>query len=416
MMTHISPSNPSPNTNRGFTIIELLVVVSIIGLLLAILVPAVSKARDSALVTQSQGNLRNLAAACTNYGAAWGDRQLTLMVDDFAQYCGPLGPNAPAVYYQKTGACLPPLVIGWGGSAGNCMRATGLGNGGLDPSGKGYWGFWYPCNSGNGQWSNYLLSLPMITSASLGDLGTGIWRIPNVNNFNQYVGGKFYDRTFYAPKDKLNLDRVAPAFEKGDSFTNICGLSDSNWVESSYAFSPAGMYSPDIFSNRGCQKFTGVLPPATFRSPPASASKFPELKTRMIEVGWLQNREGPPTNQALADAIGEKDENYFFNQSMTSAPVCMFYDAHIGTAGASDSMDGHTQAIEGNSTRNLKEPGLFLEKTLGDLDGTWGSYGGFFTGKAGSAGAKFNYDPEVNTSYHVFTTDGILGRDFMNLK
>ena len=47
---------------HGFTIVELLVVVSIIALLIAILLPAIGKARDAARVTQSTANLRNLGA------------------------------------------------------------------------------------------------------------------------------------------------------------------------------------------------------------------------------------------------------------------------------------------------------------------------------------------------------------------
>ena len=70
----------------GFTIIELLVVVSIIGLLLSLLIPAVGKARDSALTTQSLTNLRNMASACGSYGADWSDRQPTFVFDDLGQH------------------------------------------------------------------------------------------------------------------------------------------------------------------------------------------------------------------------------------------------------------------------------------------------------------------------------------------
>ena len=66
----------------GFTIVELLVVVSIIALLIAILLPAIGKARDAARMTQSQGNLRNLSVACDTYAADWGDRQWTAVPDD----------------------------------------------------------------------------------------------------------------------------------------------------------------------------------------------------------------------------------------------------------------------------------------------------------------------------------------------
>ncbi|MHC4081837.1 MAG: type II secretion system protein, partial [Planctomycetota bacterium] len=44
--------------SKGFTIIELLVVVSIIALLVGILLPAIGKARDTARVNSSKSNLR----------------------------------------------------------------------------------------------------------------------------------------------------------------------------------------------------------------------------------------------------------------------------------------------------------------------------------------------------------------------
>jgi len=52
---------------RGFTLVELLVVVAIIALLLGILVPALSKARQAAQTVVCGSNLRQLATANTGY-------------------------------------------------------------------------------------------------------------------------------------------------------------------------------------------------------------------------------------------------------------------------------------------------------------------------------------------------------------
>ena len=255
-------AHPVRVSKSGFTIVELLVVVSIIALLIALLLPAVQKGRDKALVSNSVANLKNLASANELYASDWGDRQFTIIPDDAGTA------NGNCTTYCQNIACPPQALLGWDGGAiwGYFIGSTGK-----------CAAFGYPGNCGN-----WVVHLPINL---VPNDGFGAWRIPGLKAFHDYVNGRFYDPTLYAPKDVVPLANVSKYFTSPSEFT----YDGSAYEDSSYCFSPAAMFDEKVFGKvntpPGYSNPTAL--PAGYRSPPVSRVRYPSLKTRMIEHNWL---------------------------------------------------------------------------------------------------------------------------------
>ena len=76
----VTKHRASRKTARGFTLVELLVVIAIIGILIALLLPAVQAAREAARRMQCAGRFKQVGVAMHNYNAAHGRFPLGLLM------------------------------------------------------------------------------------------------------------------------------------------------------------------------------------------------------------------------------------------------------------------------------------------------------------------------------------------------
>jgi prepilin-type N-terminal cleavage/methylation domain-containing protein len=87
---------------RGFTLVELLVVIAIIGVLVALLLPAIQAAREAARRAQCANNLRQIALALSNYHDAKG--QLPSGSPDCCSVPGSLWTTSTFPYIEQQNA------------------------------------------------------------------------------------------------------------------------------------------------------------------------------------------------------------------------------------------------------------------------------------------------------------------------
>jgi len=353
----------------GFTIAELLATIVSVTLILTLVLPVIGQMRSQSGVEVSLSNLAALGAAHALYAADWKGRQFTNIPDEMSIY-GKDADSGYAQYESVHGEAAPPLLLGWGSSDGSYY---------------GLWGYWMSMPG------NYGITAPITFQGAPAHMHYfGIFRVPNAKPFHDYVNGRFYEPTFYAPNDTVPWALVEPFFDYPDEFWGGYVAEHGHVAWSSYCFSPAAMFDPAVMRavpDGGWQDPWDAI--EGHQCPGLYHALYPDLKTLMIEHHWNQNPPPDPCNPAFEEGTYDGCEPYYFNHALASEPATLFYDMSVRLLPNTEVLAADEWLI------NQTGYGLWSRDTPFGEDGYFSDVAYDFT----------------QLSHHILTTDGIRGRD-----
>ena len=392
--------------NRGFTLVELMVVISIIALLVGILLPAISRARDNAKIGQSKSNIRNIKTAHDMYSNDHDGKMWTGTPENLSS-----GPD--------------------GSFTGNtCSAALNLWRQRYFVNGNGKFtilpGVW-PCETdGGGHW--FALDFPShiapycypegLTVSQWGLPRVGTFRFTNSRQVAEYMEDKCYHKSFWAPKDRVLQRALQQCWDSNGTMCDTSLLGGANapldvpllLQPSSYGLSPPNMVNANVYripneDEQPTDAFADPMSfPAGFRGSTMSQARYSSLKTFLMEMHWMQNLTtgecGPrwedaaisPQYHVTAGSNNESTWSYegcypnYFNASWRSAPVACFVDGHVDLIKVEDAEKQDYVVADGNDSAGALGgyKGLWHRGVAGDLENgffvecrtDWGNWSG----------------------------------------
>ena len=342
------------NNRKAFTLVELLVVISIIALLVGILLPALSRARDAAMINTAKNNIRNVYMANANYNSEWKGNQFVGAPSDLAKYGDTLS-TAIQGYLDNMSAYGDEAGGGWSPGPGVQFGETNTGQ------------VWF-CGNVQVYIAPYCWGSGPTSATQAPRHGTFLY--PNTRQIAEYMEDSIVNKAYFSPKDSIVLDALKECMSSegnlcpGDNnyggysgdyatfgISKFGGYSFPPFIPpSSYCYSPANMVNPDVYDVDASESGTnnGFRDPCTFntgfRAPTLDQSRYPSLKSYLMEHHWLQNVTGeachPRWDAAQYDYRHTSNDGSGWHwggcypslavHSFRSVPVTCFNDGHIG--------------------------------------------------------------------------------------
>ncbi|MEE3001682.1 MAG: prepilin-type N-terminal cleavage/methylation domain-containing protein [Planctomycetota bacterium] len=390
---------------RAFTLVELMVVISIIALLVGILLPAISRARDNAKIGMSKSNIRNIKTAHdmfeTDYGVPWTGTPEVLSSGPDGSWTGLPVMNATnnwrARYWKQDGGTftiLPGVLA-------------------CETDGGGHWfPLNFPCHTVPYCYTEGL------TKSSWGFGRVGTFRFTNTRQISEYMDDKCYHKSFWAPKDRILQRALQRCWDEDGTMCSVSLVDGGNasidlpflLQPSSYGLCPPNMVNPAVYRLPATDEdpeeaFTDPMSiPTGFRPATLGQARYSSLNTFLMEMHWMQNLTtgecGPRWEDAISGANyhvvqGNNNEDTwsyqgcypnYFNASWRSAPVACFVDGHVDMIECQEAEKHDYVVADGNDSTGALGgyKGLWHRGVAGDLENgffvecrtDWGNWSG----------------------------------------